>query len=176
MSTLTLPQSWVPTRSQIMTTLLAVALLLASAWADSTQTIPFTLQTIPVLLVGFLFPTRQAFVTVMAAVIVIAFTFSAHRVFFTGGYLVGFIVAAAVMGWLMHKMPQQNIFTTAAVGMLGTVTIWFFGAAWLAYGLPQFGISKAWLVGVLPFLLTDIVKLLVTTMVAMKIRPILQSR
>jgi biotin transport system substrate-specific component len=66
----------------------------------------------------------------------------------TGGYLVGFVVAAAVTGWLAERGFDRT-FTRAALAMaIGHVIVFAFGFAWLA---TLIGTNKAWIGGVAPF-------------------------
>ena len=67
----------------------------------------------------------------------------------TGGYLAGFLAAAALMGWLTTRGWDRRVMTTLAAMVLGTLVIFGLGYAWLA-GL--IGLAKAWQFGVLPFL------------------------
>ncbi len=75
----------------------------------------------------------------------------------TGGYLVGYVLAAYVVGYLVekseHKTPQK-----AAVAMaVGSLVIFFCGASQLSIYL---GLKSALLLGVLPFLAGDMIKLI----------------
>jgi biotin transporter BioY len=58
-----------------------------------------------------------------------------------------------------------------AAGSLGYGLTWLCGWAWLAYGAPQFGATKAWAVGVAPFLLGAPLKLAAAVAVAMALQP-----
>jgi biotin transport system substrate-specific component len=93
--------------------------------------------------------------------------FSEHKAGFavlfgtTGGYLFGFIVAAALVGFLAEKGWSKNVFGMAASYVLGSAVVYLIGASWLTYGYlggvwtgPQGGLAY----GVLPFLLWDAVK------------------
>lgn len=68
----------------------------------------------------------------------------------TGGYLIGYLVAAFVVGYLVER--RKNV-----IGALiaGNLTIYLCGASYLAAFV---GVSKAFLLGVAPFVLGDIVK------------------
>lgn len=72
----------------------------------------------------------------------------------TGGYLVGYVAAAGIVGWLAERSRH---WLATVVGLLaGTAAIYLLGAAWLASFI---GAQKAIDLGVLPFLLGDAVKL-----------------
>lgn len=67
----------------------------------------------------------------------------------TGGYLVGFAVAAAIVGWAADKGFSRNWLAMMAFMTAGTVVIFVLGFAWLQ---NLIGVAKAWQFGVLPFL------------------------
>jgi len=77
----------------------------------------------------------------------------------TGGYLIGFVLAAAVVGRLAELGWDRRIGGAIGATALGTLTIYAIGVPWLAVTT---GNSLAWAIqfGLLPFLVVDIVKLL----------------
>ncbi|NWG07816.1 MAG: biotin transporter BioY [Chloroflexi bacterium] len=81
----------------------------------------------------------------------------------TAGYLVGFIVAAYVIGLLAERGLERSVRTSMLPFLVGTVIIYAFGVAWLSVVLG--GIGKAIAAGVLPFLIGDAVKLLAAALV-----------
>ena len=74
----------------------------------------------------------------------------------TGGYLAGFLAAAALTGWLGERGWDRNVLTTMLAMLFGTALIYLLGFAWLA---QLIGAAKAWQFGVLPFLLGDAFKI-----------------
>ena len=75
----------------------------------------------------------------------------------TGGYLVGFVLAAAVCGWLAERGWDRHVGRTALAMLIGNALIYVPGLLWLG---ALFGWDKpilAW--GLTPFLLGDLVKL-----------------
>ncbi len=80
----------------------------------------------------------------------------------TMGYLVGFIVAAAVVGRLAEHHQDRKLLTSVAAMTLGSVIIYVFGATWLAIdlGIPlATGEDNAIALGVAPFLVGDVIKM-----------------
>jgi biotin transport system substrate-specific component len=75
----------------------------------------------------------------------------------TGGYLIGFIVAAAVVGTLARAGWDRDYLRMLGAMSLGTAIILACGWAWLAVllGSP----SAAWYGGVVPFLPAGAVKI-----------------
>ena len=79
----------------------------------------------------------------------------------TGGYLLGFAAAAAIAGWVAERSSH---WLSIGLGVLAaTAAIYVLGAGWLA---TMVGLDKAITLGVVPFLLGDLVKLLLVTAIA----------
>jgi biotin transport system substrate-specific component len=83
----------------------------------------------------------------------------------TAGYLVGFIVAAIVVGLMAEHGQDRKLSTSIPAFLAGTMIIYTFGAGWLAYdlGLPltaDAGEPSAISLGVAPFLVGDVFKAL----------------
>ncbi len=81
----------------------------------------------------------------------------------TAGYLVGFIVAAWVVGSLAERGQDRSVLTAVPAFILGTVVIYALGAGWLAIslGIPltaAAGEPSAVAFGVAPFLGGDLIK------------------
>ena len=72
----------------------------------------------------------------------------------TGGYLLGFVAAAGIVGWVAQR--SRHWLATVGGLLAGTAAIYALGAAWLAGFI---GVEKAVTLGVLPFLLGDAVKI-----------------
>jgi biotin transport system substrate-specific component len=68
---------------------------------------------------------------------------------------VGFVVAAALIGWLAERGWDRSIVRMAAAMALGHVVILLLGWAWLA---TIVGAGKAWTVGVAPFYAATVIK------------------
>ncbi len=131
--------------------------------------VPFTLQTLAVLIVGGSLGLRRGAISVglfVALGVVGLPVFAESRGGFqvilgtNGGYLVGFIVAGALVGRLAELGWDRHIGGSVGMNLLGSVTIYLVGVPWLAVVL---GVSplKAVELGVVPFLVGDAVKLLV---------------
>jgi biotin transport system substrate-specific component len=74
----------------------------------------------------------------------------------TGGYLVGFLLAAAVVGWLAERGWDRTLSLAVVAMVIGTILLFVPGILWLA---ALIGLSKAVAAGVTPFLLASVVKL-----------------
>jgi biotin transport system substrate-specific component len=73
----------------------------------------------------------------------------------TGGYLLGFVLAAALVGWLAQKGADRNPFRMFGAMLLGAILIYLPGIPWLATFV---GIEKAVILGFTPFILGDLLK------------------
>ncbi|MCI0595450.1 MAG: biotin transporter BioY [candidate division Zixibacteria bacterium] len=91
----------------------------------------------------------------------------------TGGYLVSFLPAAYLVGYLAEKGWDRKISTTFLAMILGNVIIFSFGALWLARFV---GLDKALSLGVLPFLAGDVVKIGLATIALPGAWKLLQNR
>jgi biotin transport system substrate-specific component len=76
----------------------------------------------------------------------------------TAGYLVGFVAAAALTGWLVNRRPEPGMLRILGGMACGILVVYACGASWLLWSL-QLTPMQALLQGVLPFLAGDVVKL-----------------
>lgn len=129
------------------------------------QPVPITGQTFGVLLVGAALGARRG---AMAMLVYLAQGLLGLPFFAggasgigrllgpTGGYLVGFVFAAALVGWLSECGWDRRFLSTLAAMALGSGLIYAFGVPWLAQFVA--GVDRALTVGMLPFLLGDALK------------------
>ena len=76
----------------------------------------------------------------------------------TGGYLVGFVVAAAVTGWLAELRWDRRFSSALSAMLIGSVVIYAFGLPWLAH-VADLGWQKTFENGLYPFVVGDLAKL-----------------
>jgi biotin transport system substrate-specific component len=79
----------------------------------------------------------------------------------TAGYLVGFVVAAALVGAVAERHGTHRALPVAAAMLLGTLVIYAFGVAWLTRFAPDVATAVAW--GVAPFVFGDALKIALAT-------------
>ncbi|MFQ6023901.1 MAG: biotin transporter BioY [Acidiferrobacterales bacterium] len=131
--------------------------------------VPMTMQTFAVLVIGIAYGWRLGTATLLlylaeGAVGLPVFAGTpekgiglAYMMGGTGGYLVGFVLAAAVCGWLAERGWDRNAVTTALAMLIGNIIIYIPGLLWLG---AVFGWDKPILQwGLTPFLLGDAAKL-----------------
>jgi biotin transport system substrate-specific component len=132
--------------------------------------VPLTGQTFGVLLVGASYGAVRAFATMTLYLVVggIGYgVFAGHASGWdvlkfssaTGGYLVGMLAAAALVGALADRGWDRRIPWALVTMVLGNVVIYAFGFVWLrhAFGLT---VDETWHAGVRPFLPGDAIKIL----------------
>ena len=78
----------------------------------------------------------------------------------TGGYLIGFLVASAVVGGLAERGWDRRLGRSVAAMAIGSAIIYVLGVTWLALA-ADLGPADALTFGLWPFLPGDILKLLV---------------
>lgn len=81
----------------------------------------------------------------------------------TGGYLVGFLIAGAVVGTMAERNWDRRFSSSVSAMLSGTVIIYATGLVWLAYwlgdnGYPN-GLTDVLENGLYPFVIGDMVKL-----------------
>jgi biotin transport system substrate-specific component len=86
----------------------------------------------------------------------------------TGGYLIGFIFMVLISGYFMEHFHRKMI-TNIAGMILGTMVTYLFGTAWLGYQLHM-DFVHALSIGVLPYLIGDVIKIAVIAAVGPVIR------
>jgi biotin transport system substrate-specific component len=75
----------------------------------------------------------------------------------TGGYLLGFVFAAGVVGWMAELRQDRTFATMFTAFILGSVVIYIFGAIGLMIS-AEMSVVGAVEAGVVPFLLGDLLK------------------
>lgn len=126
--------------------------------------VPLTLETLAVLLIAATYGRRLAMATVTlflaeGVVGLPVFAGGGGALYFvgpTGGYLVGYLLATALVAYLMDSGWRKSSMQTIAALLLGDVVIFGTGFAWLA---ALVGYYDAFSKGVLPFILGDLLKI-----------------
>jgi len=128
------------------------------------EPVPFTLQTLGVTLCGLTLGARKATASQVAYIAAGAagapvFAGGAggpqHLLGPTAGYLVAFVVAAGLLGWLADRGWNRKALPAAGGLLIANAVILFSGAAWLS---AYIGVEKAWIAGVLPFISGAVLK------------------
>jgi biotin transport system substrate-specific component len=75
----------------------------------------------------------------------------------TSGYLIGFIVAAGVVGFMAERRQDRTFPTMFTAFILGSFIIYFFGVIGLMITFDM-TVNEAILAGVVPFVIGDLIK------------------
>lgn len=75
----------------------------------------------------------------------------------TGGYLVGFVVAAWIVGAMAQRGQDRALLTAVPAFLTGTVVIYLFGVPWLMR-VTGMDLPDAMVAGVAPFVVGDLIK------------------
>jgi biotin transport system substrate-specific component len=137
--------------------------------------VPITMQTFAVLVIGAAYGMRLGVATLLAylalgAAGLAVFTGDSAGLAYmmgpTGGYLVGFAVAAGVMGWLAAQGWDRTILGMGLALLIGNAVIYAFGLPWMAW-LFWAERGTAWVLqwGMTNFLLGDALKLALAALV-----------
>ncbi len=127
--------------------------------------VPVTGQTFAVLLVGAALGWRRAAASMLlylAAGAAGVPWYAGHSSGFGGpsfGYVVGFVLAASVVGFLASRGGDRTPVRTVGTMVVGTLLIYAVGVPWLMASLGV-GLATALHLGVTPFLLGDAAKVL----------------
>lgn len=125
--------------------------------------VPITGQTFAVLMLGTLLGSRRGGLAMLVYLVegLMGLPVFASGVGFAallgpaGGYLVGFVPAAYLVGWLAEKDWDRRVLTTIAAMIIGDAVLLTFGFIWLAV---LTSVRTAFLTGVCPFIVGDILK------------------
>jgi biotin transport system substrate-specific component len=158
------PQSQAQLAARALLVALGVMLLSLSAKLQVPfWPVPMTLQTLVVLIIGAGYGARLAGVTLgsylaIGAVGLPVFAGGggvAYMLGPTGGYLLGFLAAAMLLGYLADRGIGRSFPSALLLFGIGEIVIFALGIGWLA---TLIGIDRAIAAGLVPFILAEILK------------------
>lgn len=156
------------TRQAMLIVLGVVALVVAAkvqvhVWPSP---VPVTLGTLAVLTVGATYGARLGLVTVLAylalgatgaAVFAGSSAGLEYMLGATGGYLVGYALAAGLLGFAARSGFDRNVLNLVPVLLVANALIYVPGVLWLRLFAESWSQTLAW--GLTPFLIGDAIKL-----------------
>lgn len=134
--------------------------------------VPTTLQTLAVMLIGLTFGFRLALASVGLYLLEGALGLPVFAQFSgglaklagpTGGYLVGFLIAAAVMGFLADRGYTKSWVNMIVVLIIGETIIMGLGVGRLSAFMPS--LNEAIAAGFTPFVLVDAIKIVLAALI-----------
>lgn len=139
--------------------------------------VPITLQTMVVCLSGAVLGPRLGLAAVISYLMLGIFGVplftqaGSGLVYFfgpTGGYLVGFLLAASLVGVLSQALKSRNLGVCFMIMLAGMLAIYCAGGFWLkvGYGWP---LKNIFFFGILPFIVPDMFKALMAAVIYKKL-------
>jgi biotin transport system substrate-specific component len=132
--------------------------------------VPITAQTLAVLLVGSVLGATRGAISLIAYFSMGALglpVFSAATSLSFGptfGYLIGFVAAASVVGWLSERGWHKSVSGVLGSFAIANAIIYLFGLPWLAFILGNLGVANdiaaVATAGLLPFIVGDVLKMM----------------
>ena len=169
------PRAYSSTTRLLLLVILGSGLLTLSAKVTIPfYPVPMTMQTFTILVIGLAFGWKLATATVLLYLFEGAVGFPVfagtpakglgitYMMGPTGGYLLGFLLSASLLGYLGERGFDRNVLLTTFAMLLGLVVIFGFGYAWLAHLI---GMERAFQYGVQPFLLAELLKVILAAFV-----------
>lgn len=163
---------------------MSVALIAVCSWISVPTTIPFTMQTFAVCLVAAVFGLRHGVWAVLCYILLGAVgapVFAGFSGGFgvllgtTGGYILGFVFTALIVGFAAEKLGR-NVPVLAAAMTVGVLVCYAFGTAWFMFvyarqtGPIGLGTALGWCV--FPYLLPDAVKVALASALTGRLYPV----
>jgi biotin transport system substrate-specific component len=155
---------------------LAAALIAVCSWISIPTTVPFTLQTFAVCLTTALLGLRRGTLAVIVYLCLGAVGLPVFAGFKggiaslagpTGGYLIGFIFTALIVGIIADRFGRKPVVLVIAM-ILGIAVCYAFGTAWFVpvytKAASPIGIAAALSMCVFPFIIPDLIKIAVATL------------
>lgn len=159
---------------------LSVAILAICAWISIPMgAVPITLQTMGVCIVAGLFGAKRGAIAVFSYLVLGAIGVPVFANFqggigylagATGGFAVGFLLSAIIIGIVCKKCENKPIFIVISM-VVGIVACYGFGCIWFAFvhsNGAAFGAVFA--TCVVPFILPDIIKIAISALLVGKLK------
>ena len=127
--------------------------------------IPITGQTLGVLLSGALLGSKRGALSQVTylcwgamglPVFASGFSGIPYMIGPTGGFLMGFVVVAFVVGLLSERGWDRRAWTAAIAMLIGSIVLYAFGLSWLMHFVPA---NQVLAVGLYPFIIGDSIKI-----------------
>ncbi len=146
--------------------------------------VPFTLQTLAVFLAGSFLGMKRSIISITAYLLLGLVGVPVFAQFKgglgallgpTGGFIIGFVATAAIVGFF-HDKWGDKIWVMVVAMALGLLACYLFGTVWfvILYNQSKGGMDlwKALSICVIPFLLFDAVKIIVASILSSRVHKI----
>ena len=149
------------------------AIMAICSWISvSAGPVPFTLQTFAVFVTAALLGTKRGTIAVVVYILlgIIGVPVIAGP---TGGFIVGFILTAIIIGLLMNltngKSEVVKLVITVVAMVLGDVACFAIGTVWFMV-VTNNTVAVALTYCVIPYIIPDIAKIVVATIIANRVK------
>lgn len=163
-------------------------LMAVCSWIAVPTTVPFTMQTFGLFLTIGVLGGKRGTLAILIFILLGAvgipvfsgFTGGLGILFgTTGGYIIGFIFSGLVM-WAMEKLIGRKTWALALAMVLAMIVYFTFGTAWFmaVYGRTVGPIGLSTVLGwcVLPFVIPDILKMMLALMLSGRLSKIIERQ
>ena len=162
---------------------LFAVIIAVCSWITIPTVVPFTLQTFAIFLSVGLLGWKRGTVAVLIYILLGAIgipVFSGFNAGLgwilgpTGGYIIGFIFTALIMGAIINKTGKKPVFLALAM-FAGLLACYAFGTTWFMIVYAQnsgaIGLSSALLLCVIPFIIPDLLKITLAVILTARLAP-----
>lgn len=162
----------------VFTVLIAIC-----SWISIPTTVPFTMQTFAIFLTLLLLGGKSGTLSVIVYLLLGAIGAPVFAGFSggigilmgsTGGYLIGFL-ATAILYWIFVKNPGTNRLLEFIILLIGLLLCYSFGTLWFVFvytaTTSEVGILTALGWCVIPYIIPDLLKLILAFKLADRLRP-----
>lgn len=165
---------------------MSAALIAICSWISIPLTVPITLQTMGICLVAGLFGAKRGTIATAIYILLGAIgvpVFSGFKggigalLGSTGGYIIGFIFTAIIVGIVSDK-TKGKLWAIIIAMVVGIAVCYAFGTAWFAivYAKSNEPASLATILGwcVIPFLIPDAIKIVVAGILTNRLKKLIK--
>lgn len=165
----------------IATVALCSALMCVCSLIQIPSAIPFTLQTFAVFFVSITFGLKKALISTVIYILLGAVGLPVFSGFqggigvltgATGGFILSFIPAAVTISLISHKAGKSFLASSLSC-IPGLLLCYASGIIWYSFIFGGGSIKSAFFVCVLPFIVPDILKILLAVTVSKRIQPLI---
>lgn len=177
------------TRDITLSALMIAVLAICSQLSIPIGPIPITLQTFAVLLIGLLLPPKHALLVTSSYLLLGLIGLPVFANASGGlqslispafGFAIAFIPAATSMAHFLQKQHQPRLITYLLASVLATVILYAIGLSYMSFILnvvlgAELTASKILMLGMIPFIPGDIIKIMLSITIALRLRNPLQT-
>ena len=165
---------------------LGAVLIAICSWISIPTTVPFTMQTFAVFLVLSTFGGKRGTVSIILYILLGVVGIPVFAQFTsgigillgsTGGYIIGFIFMGLIY-WLIVHLLGKKLWVEILAMVIGIAVCYSFGTAWfmIVYAESNGAVGLAMVLSwcVIPFIIPDLIKLVMALTLARRLSPVLK--